>query len=271
MDRHLEVFIKVVEKENFPKAGEELHMSQPAVSQYIKDFEETLGTRLLERSNRYVYMNKAGEIVYRYAKEILALYGKMQLSLDELTNHAGGPLSIGASYTFGEYILPRVIAKLREKYPLVLPGVKIGNTQQIIELVDTHQIDIGIIEGSFHHDKLYSKVIAFDEMYIVASPGHPSVNDPESVRSISDLKDEMWILREKGSGTREAAEKLFELYNINPGNIMEFGSTQLIKESVKKGWGSHCYQNGPLKMNKGTAPSGKSPSWSCHSNGHFPL
>ena len=95
MDRHLEVFIKVVEKENFSKAGEELHMSQPALSQYIKDLEESLGARLLERSNRYVYLNKAGEIVYRYAKEILALYSKMQLSLDDLTNHLRGPISIG--------------------------------------------------------------------------------------------------------------------------------------------------------------------------------
>ena len=76
MNRHLEVFIKVVEKKNFSKAGEELHMSQPAVSQYIKDLEESLGSRLLERSNRYVYLNQAGEIVYRYAKEILALYRK---------------------------------------------------------------------------------------------------------------------------------------------------------------------------------------------------
>ena len=216
MDRHLEVFIKVVEKQNFSKAGEELHMTQPAVSQYIKALEESLGTRLLERSNRYVYMNQAGEIVYRHAKEILALYTKMQTSLDDLTNHARGPISIGASYTFGEYILPRIIAKLRKNYPLIMPSVKIQNTQQIIELVAAHQIDIGIIEGSFHNEKLYTEVISYDEMFVVASPDHPLVVDTTKVRSITDLRDEMWILREKGSGTRQAAEKLFEMYNMVP-------------------------------------------------------
>ena len=237
MDQYLEVFIKVVEKQNFSKAGEELHMTQPAVSQYIKALEESLGTRLLERSSRYVYLNQAGEIVYRHAKEILALYAKMQTSLDDLTNHARGSISIGASYTFGEYILPRIIAKLRKNYPLIMPSVKIQNTQQIIELVATHQIDIGIIEGSFHNEKLYTEAISYDEMFVVASPDHPLVVDTTKVRSITDLRDEMWILREKGSGTRQAADKLFEMYSMSPKNIMEFGSNQIIKESVEEGLG----------------------------------
>ena len=237
MDQYLEVFIKVVEKQNFSKAGEELHMTQPAVSQYIKALEESLGTRLLERSSRYVYLNQAGEIVYRHAKEILALYAKMQTSLDDLTNHARGSISIGASYTFGEYILPRIIAKLRKNYPLIMPSVKIQNTQQIIELVAAHQIDIGIIEGSFHNEKLYTEAISYDEMFVVASPDHPLVVETTKVRSITDLRDEMWILREKGSGTRQAADKLFEMYSMAPKNIMEFGSNQIIKESVEEGLG----------------------------------
>jgi len=227
----------VVEKQNFSKAAEELHMTQPAVSQYIKALEDSLGTRLLERNNRYVYLNKAGEVVYRYAKEILALYTKMETSVDELIHYARGPISIGASYTFGEYILPQVISKLRKNYPFIIPSVKIHNTQRIIDLVEAHQIDIGIIEGDFHNEKLYAEVISYDEMVIVASPNHPLVVDRTKVNSLSDLKGEMWILRENGSGTRQAAEKLFEMYNMVPNNMMEFGSTQLIKESVREGLG----------------------------------
>ena len=127
----------------------------------------------------------------------MALYAKMQTSLDDLTNHARGSISIGASYTFGEYILPRIIAKLRKNYPLIMPSVKIQNTQQIIELVAAHQIDIGIIEGSFHNEKLYTEAISYDEMFVVASPNHPLVVDTAKVRSITDLRDEMWILRGK--------------------------------------------------------------------------
>lgn len=236
MDQHLEVFVKVVEKENFSKAAEELHMTQPAVSQYIRTLEESIGTRLLERSNKYVRLNKAGEIVYHHAKEILALYTKMQALVDDLTKKASGPIAIGASYTFGEYILPHIIAKMQVQYPDINPSIKIQNTKEIIELVKMHQLDIGIIEGFFKEDTLNSEVVSEDKMVIVASPSHHLLSKEQGKR-ISDLAEETWILREEGSGTREAAENLFRRFDFTPKKIMEFGSTQLIKESVEAGLG----------------------------------
>ncbi|NPC92246.1 LysR family transcriptional regulator [Bacillus sp. WMMC1349] len=249
MDQYLKVFVKVVEKQNFSRAAEELHMTQPAVSQYIKVFEESVGTRLLERSNKYVRLNQAGEIVYRHAIEILALYTKMQTSIDDLTRHASGPIVIGASYTFGEYILPRMIAKLQKHYPLITPTVKIHNTKKIIELVRGHQIDIGIIEGTFTDDTLNTEAISDDHMNIVASPSHPLVHTKKA-RSITELSHETWILRENGSGTRQAAEKLFEMYNMSPQNMMEFGSTQLIKESVEAGLGISLLSNWAIEKER---------------------
>ncbi|WP_312473422.1 LysR family transcriptional regulator [Neobacillus sp.] len=236
MDQYLVVFVKVVEKENFSKAAEELHMTQPAVSQYIRTLEESIGSRLLERSNKYVRLNKAGEIVYHHAKEILALYTKMQSLVDDLTNKASGLIAIGASYTFGEYILPHIIANMQVQYPLINPSIKIQNTKEIIELVKTHQLDIGIIEGFFKEDTLNSEVVSEDKMVIVAPPFHRLLSMKGENR-ISDLEEETWILREEGSGTREAAENLFRKYDFTPKKIMEFGSTQLIKESVEAGLG----------------------------------
>ncbi|WHY86910.1 LysR family transcriptional regulator [Neobacillus novalis] len=236
MVQHLAVFVKVVEKENFSKAAEELHMTQPAVSQYIRTLEESIGTRLLERSNKYVRLNKAGEIVYHHAKEILALYTKMQSLVDDLTNKASGPIAIGASYTFGEYILPHIIARMQEQYPLISPSIKIQNTKEIIELVKMHQLDIGIIEGFFKEDTLNSEVVSEDKMFIVAPLGHHLLTEKRDKR-MSDLAEETWILREEGSGTREAAENLFRMYDFIPKKILEFGSTQLIKESVEAGLG----------------------------------
>ncbi|OIK15824.1 LysR family transcriptional regulator [Bacillus sp. MUM 116] len=236
MDQHLEVFVKVVEKENFSKAAEELHMTQPAVSQYIRTLEESVGARLLERSNKYVRLNKAGEIVYHHAKEILALYTKMQSLVDDLTNKASGQISIGASYTFGEYILPHIISRMQWRYPLIRPTIKIQNTKEVIELVRTHQLDIGIIEGFLNDDHLSSEVLSEDKMVIVASPTHQLLSKLRE-KSFSDLEDEIWILREEGSGTREAAENFFHLHGFTPKKIMEFGSTQVIKESVEAGLG----------------------------------
>lgn len=234
MDNYLEVFVKVVEKGNFSKAAEDLHMTQPAVSQYIKVLEESVGARLLERNNKFVRLNKAGEIVFHHAKEILALYSNMQYLIDDLTNKASGPIAIGASYTFGEYILPHIIARLQAQYPLITPTIQIHNTKEIIDLVQSHQLDIGIVEGHINEKVPNVEVVAEDKMVIVASPQHPLLKEK---RNIAELGEECWILREKGSGTREAAEHLFQELEFTPKKVMEFGSTQVIKESVEAGLG----------------------------------
>lgn len=236
VDQYLEVFMKVVEKENFTKAAEELHMTQPAVSQYIRTLERSLGTRVLERNNKHVRMTKAGEIVYHHAKEILALHTRMRCLVDDLSNNASGPITIGASYTFGEYILPHIIARMKKEYPLIEPSIVIHNTKEIIDLVNSYQLDIGIIEGLGSDLPLHSEIVSEDQMVIVASPSHPLLNKDGELH-LSDLTEETWILREKGSGTRQAADKFFEMHDFAPKTIMEFGSTQVIKESVEAGLG----------------------------------
>lgn len=236
MDQQLEVFVAVVEMGNFSRAAEKLHMTQPAVSQYIQSLERTMGNKLLERNNKFVRLNQAGEIVYHHAKEILGLYTKMHDLIDDLTSKTSGPLSIGASYTFGEYVLPQVIAKMHEKYPLITPSIMIGNTKEVAKLVLEHQLDVGIIEGDFKDKHLTIEPFAEDYMYLIASPKHRLIQKNGEI-NISELEEEMWIVREYGSGTREVTEKMFRMCNINPKKKLEFGSTQIIKESVEAGLG----------------------------------
>lgn len=211
-------------------------MTQPAVSQYIRTLENNIGTRLLERSNKYVRLNKVGEIVYHHAKEILGLYTKMQTLVDDVTHVANGPISIGASYTFGEYVLPHIIAKLKQDYPDIQPTVTIGNTTEIASLVDTHQLDVGIVEGHFKDQELTVEEFAEDQMVVVASTKHV-LGKKKGVINATDLEQDTWIVREKGSGTREATEKMFDQLGIVPTKLMSFGSTQPIKESVEAGLG----------------------------------
>jgi DNA-binding transcriptional LysR family regulator len=235
MDQHLQVFVTVAEKKNFSRTAEELLMTQPAVSQYIRKLEDDIGTRLLERTNKYVRLNKAGEIVYHHAKEILGLYTNMQNLVDNLVNKANGPLTIGASYTFGEYVLPRVFANLQENYPDIQPTLTIDNTSEIADLVATHQLDVGIVEGHFKELQLQVEEFAEDRMVVVASSNH-ILAQKEHVE-IRDLENETWIVREKGSGTREATEKMFRSFEFSPAKLMNFGSTQPIKEAVEAGLG----------------------------------
>ncbi|QUG41758.1 LysR family transcriptional regulator [Psychrobacillus sp. INOP01] len=242
MNFHLQVFVMVAEKKSFSRAAEELHLTQPAVSQYIRALEDSIGTRLLERTNKYVRLNQAGEIVFLHAKEILGLYTKMQCLIDDLTHKAIGSISIGASYTFGEYILPHIIARLQNLYPEISPSIAIHNTKEIIDLVTNHQLDIGIIEGHFQGEKLVTEIVAEDNMVVVASPDHHLIKKKREIK-ISELEEETWIVRENGSGTREATENLFRKYEMTPKKLMEFGSTQLIKESVEAGLGISLLSN----------------------------
>lgn len=235
MDQSFIVFVMVVEKQNFTRAAEALHMTQPAVSQYIQTLERTVGAHLLERSNKYVRLTKAGEIVYHHAQEVIRLNNRMQYLVDELMNKAQGSLSIGASYTYGEYVLPHVIGKMRMRYPLIQPSITIGNTQEIERLVLRNQLDVGIIEWEFQHDHLYIESFADDEMYIVAPQNHRLAGKPQL--DLSELQEDIWILREEGSGTREAAEKMFARFQFSPSHVMDFGSTQIIKESIEAGLG----------------------------------
>ncbi|RNF40359.1 LysR family transcriptional regulator [Planococcus salinus] len=237
MNQHLEVFLKVVEMKSFSKAAEQLHMTQPAVSQYIRSLEDTMGVKLLERTNKYVRLNKAGKIVYHHAKEMKEIHGKMVRLIDDLTHQASGPLSIGASYTFGEYILPKIIAAIKAQYPDISPAVTIGNTAKIAELVTNHQLDVGVVEGHFKEvSDLQSEAFAKDRMVIVASATHPLTQLKEPITT-NHLTEQTWILRETGSGTREAAENVFKQLGFYPSAVMHFSSTQPIKSMVEAGVG----------------------------------
>ncbi|WP_400162173.1 LysR family transcriptional regulator [Brevibacillus sp. TJ4] len=235
MDQQLRVFVTVVERRSFSRAAEELHMTQPAVSQYIKSLEQAMGCTLLERNNKYVQLNKAGELVYHHAKEILGLYIRMHHLVEDMLHTPGGPLTIGASYTYGEYVLPHVISRMREQYPLITPAITIHNSRVISSQVASRQLDVGIVESEYVGEKMDVEPIADDRMYVIASSRHPLAAKERVTRE--ELAEQTWIVREEGSGTREAAEKLFDQLHIRPQKLMEFGSTQLIKESVEAGLG----------------------------------
>ncbi|SMF65438.1 DNA-binding transcriptional regulator, LysR family [Paenibacillus uliginis N3/975] len=235
MDVSLEVFVTVVEKGNFTRAAEELRMTQPAVSQYIQALERTVGAKLLERTNKYVRLNQAGEIVFHHAKDILGMYTRMQTLVDDLLHRASGDLSISASYTFGEYVLPHLLAYMHEVYPLIRPRINIGNTTEVAEAILNHQADIGIVEGEYYHENLHIEAFAEDEMFVIVPNEERYAGRGEI--SLSELGKETWIVRESGSGTRRAAEHMFTSRHFQPDNKMEFGSTQLIKESVEAGLG----------------------------------
>ncbi|WP_277586823.1 LysR family transcriptional regulator [Psychrobacillus antarcticus] len=245
MEQALQVFITVVEQKNFTKAAEILHMTQPAVSSYIQNLERALNIKLLERTNKFVRLNKAGEIVYQHAKDIAGLYTRMENLLDDLKHSASGTLSIGSSYTYGEYILPYKIANLLKSYPQLNPNVIIRNSNEIIELVMRNQIDVGIIEGEFKNEKVKITPFANDQLSITTASNHYFLSTQKI--SSHDLSEETWLIREEGSGTREMQEKFFNRMGCYPKKMMVLGSTQAIKESIEAGLGISFLSHSVIK------------------------
>ncbi|MCY0901666.1 MAG: LysR family transcriptional regulator [Firmicutes bacterium] len=262
MDQRLRVFVTAAELGNFSRAADALYLSQPAVSQQINSLETELGVKLFSRTGRTVVLTKAGMAALAHGRDILQLYGHMERVLEDMMHEAQGELLIGASYTYGEYILPYVLSDFLRDHPRITPAITISNTQDVEIGVSSGRFDIGIVEGELRLDGMRTYAFAKDEMQVVAAPemapslmtppgeldtGDPSDrtsthDSPVEVRTAGDdvvrwLQGQTWIVREPGSGTRDMTDRLFRDFAISPRSLMEFTSTQAIKEAVEAGLG----------------------------------
>lgn len=235
MDQQLLTFVTVAEKKNFTRTAEALHITQSAVTLIIKGLEKKYGVKLFDRTNKYVRLTKAGEVLYHHAKEILIKYENMQRLIDDLSYSQSGPIFIGSSFTFGEYLLPRIVSEFKAAYPLITPDISIRNTKRIIAKLLRHELDVGIVEGKAEHPNLIIHPFAQDEMFVIVSSNHHFASRNEI--ELGELASETWVLREEGSGTRQTIDSLFFGNHFSPSAIMSFGSSQIIKESVEAGLG----------------------------------
>jgi len=239
MDDHkLKVFCTVAETKSFSKASEIIRLTQPAVSLQIQALEEIYGTKLFNRSGCLITLTSAGQTLYKYAKEINSLYTEVEKQIGKLTGVVKGVLTIGASSTIGNYLMPAVISGFKKRFPAVKVHLIIGNTKTIVDLLNSASIDVGFVEGEVIKQKLTTEKFLIDEMVLIIPPQHPWAN--RASISIMELPKEHFIMREEGSGTRQMIEKYLTKYGISSQNIkiaLIMGSTESIKSAVEEGLG----------------------------------
>ena len=239
MDDHkLKVFCTVAETKSFSKTSEIIHLTQPAVSLQIQALEEIYETKLFDRSSSTVTLTPAGEVLYKYAKEILALYATAEKVIGKVTGLVKGSITIGACSNIGNYLLPSVITDFRKTHLKTKIHLLVSNTKRVIELLNSGNIDIGIVEGDVVRQKMVVKKLISDELLLIVSPNHPWAKKKEV--SISDLTKEPFIFREAGSGTRQMMEKFLSRHGITPQDMkvsVVLGSTEAIKDAVENGLG----------------------------------
>ena len=237
-DHKLRVFCAVAETKSFSKASEVIHLTQPAVSLQIQAMEELYETRLFDRSGNSINLTPAGEILYKRAKEILALYAEAQHNISEITGAIKGSLSIGASSTIGNYLLPHIIAAFKKKVPQVNISLVVSNTKTITERLNAGEIDIALVEGDVSKQRFSVETLISDELVVIMSPAHPWA-ERRSLSAI-ELTKEPLILREEGSGTRQIILKHLEEHGIKLDQLkiaLVMGSTEAIKGAVEEGLG----------------------------------
>ncbi len=236
--RRLEVFAKVAELKSFSRAAEALSLTQPTISEHVRALEKELGVQLLDRLGRGATPTRAGQLVLGYARRILALSREARQALDQFQGRMSGELIIGGSTIPGEYVLPALIGRFKTRYPDISVCLLIGSSRQVTEWVDDGRAEVGVVGARPAPTSLVSRELMADELVLVVPPHHPWAARKNVL--LADLKPEPLIVRERGSGSRDALERaLAEAHTALSGLhvVGEMGSTQAIKQAVRAGVG----------------------------------
>lgn len=231
----LKIFVTVAEEKSFSRAADELYLSQPGVSAQIRNLENELGTRLINRSSKHVELTPTGEIFYQYAQDFLRRYNEVVEEINQIRNVVSGTLKIGASFTIGEYILPKVLAQTANKYPNIDIVVTIANTEEISQALRINHLDVGIVEGGVNPADFAVESFMEDEMILIVPNSHPLTK--ETLVTPEKLQNLTWIWREKGSGTRAFNDQLIRELNLTVKRTYVFSSNNGVKEAVINGLG----------------------------------
>lgn len=234
--RQLQVFLATARHENVSQAAQELAMSQSAASASLKELETQFDIQLFDRVGKRLHLSQLGAALRPRAQHLLEEATAFEQALT--SQGVSGTINIGATLTIGNYLTLRMIADFREHYPEAIIDLQIANTRDIVEHVAQFELDMGLIEGEVQHDDLVIMHWRRDELVVFAAPDHPLA----SRARISDkaLLELPWIVRERGSGTRQAFDRA--MHGILPDlNIaMELEQPKAIKHAVELGLGVGC-------------------------------
>lgn len=234
--RQLEVFLEVAQTGNLTKAANQLNMSQSAASSALKDLESQFDLLLFDRVGKRLQLNEQGRLLRPKAEALMAMAEDLEQSLKQQAT--AGPLNIGATLSIGNYLAVGMVAEYMTLYPESPVNLDVENTEHIAEKVLNFELDVGLIEGEINHPDLKVTPWRMDEMAIVCHPDHPLANKTKI--NDEDLASAHWILRETGSGTRQAFDRA--MHGILPKMqiALELQHTEAIKRAVEANLGVAC-------------------------------
>lgn len=230
----MRVFNAVARHLSFAKAAETLHVSAPAITMQIKELEAEVGMPLFERQGRKVSLTTSGEYMLVYARKMLALLKDAEDAAARLQRIETGKLTIGMVDT-ATYFIPALLRKFLNEHEGIELVLKVGNRLELIQWLQNSEVDIAIMGSPPLEIPTRAEPFAANPLLFVASPDHP-LSDGAGLKA-EDLRQQSFIVREQGSGTRNAMEAFFLQARFLPRFSMELHSNDAIKQAVKANLG----------------------------------
>lgn len=231
--RNLQIFIAVADNNSMTAAANQLHVSQPTISQAIAEMESYYGVKLFDRLAKHLYITEDGKTLLKYARHISNLFEEMEKTIKN--PEKSGSLKVGASLTVGAYLLPQLVNNFKKTHPNLQLQIIIKNTKEIEKFIETNTIDFGLVEGSLNNPDLVVEPFMDDELVLVCGKKH--VLHGTKKISLPELEKFNFVIREQGSGTRELFENVMASAGINWKFIWESNDLESLKNAAKNGIG----------------------------------
>ncbi|MDX1641662.1 MAG: LysR family transcriptional regulator [Balneolaceae bacterium] len=230
----LKVFAEVAKCGSITKAAESLHMTQPAVSIQMKQLQESVDIALIEIIGKKLYLTEAGERLYSMQQTIQEHEEAFEAYTSELKGGLTGNLSISAAST-AKYFLPYLLGAFQKKYPKVKIALKVTNRNEVLQHLYNNEFQLAILTQLPDDSSIIATPFLSNPLVMACPPNHSLSNKKDL--NMKDLKDEPFIFRESGSGTRMVMERLLDEAGIEPTIAMELGTNEAVKQAIMAGIG----------------------------------
>ncbi|MCP5407202.1 MAG: LysR family transcriptional regulator [Chromatiaceae bacterium] len=232
--RQLSLFESVARNLSFTRAAEELHLSQPAVSMQIRQLEDSIGLPLFEKLGKQVSLTEVGREVYHYSQGINRYLSEMEEVLESLKGLSRGHLHVAVASTVN-YFAPRLMAAFHKAYPGIDLELDVANRERLIQLLVANSVDMVLMGQPPDNVEVESEAFMQNPLVVVAPPNHPLSGEVRI--PLERLAQEIFVMREPGSGTRLAMERFFQEHRLTIRQGMQMTRNEAIKQAVRAGLG----------------------------------
>lgn len=244
--RQLEIFEAIARLGSFTRAADELYLTQPTISMQMKKLADIVGVPLIEQVGKKVQLTDAGRELAQSCREVFGIMDRFTMSVAERQGLKKGRLSLVAVST-ASYFAPRMLGEFSKQYPGIEVSLKVTNREQLLACLADNLADLYILGQPPEEMEVIAQPFMCNPLVVLAAPDHPLAGQQDI--PLERLAKEPWLLREHGSGTRAAVERLFREEGLELRPRMALGSNEAIKQAILAGLGISVMSTHSLTLN----------------------